>query len=338
MKLTDKPSSKNLIIVMAVVICAVLAVGVSFAAYTSQGYMRGVARNSDSENIRFSSNYLKNCTKASADKGEYVGRVLMYSDGSTEENNLTIDIYVYNYVQGNKNLVNENDITYNMSIKLTGATKSDYSVKLLEGDQATAQDLTKSASDATGITYTTSSGVVLKGRKAHEHHYTVTITGADLNKLRITAVATPENMSVTGNQLLAAILTPCTESTVQSFTCTGTFADAASGGSPKDYDAFNYEVTISTGRANVTIEWDPSLVEIDEFFIKKLNSREEDAGCTYDKTAGTLTFVMDQSKGTDDYMIPFYLVSPQEALPDNWDDMKKYVKNVSGIQIDTSDN
>lgn len=328
MKLTDKPSSKNLIIVMAVIVCAVLAVGGTFAAYTSQGYMRGVARNRDGENIRFSSNYLKNCTQKSYDEDAFITKVLSYTNDAANESSHKIDVYVYNYVQGNMNLVNENDITYDMEFTFAGGKSDKYSIVLRDEDDKLLNTFTAAAPNYEVV----AENVTLMGRQPHAHHYEITISGADLDNVKITAVAKPKNMSSTGNQLLAAVLIPSTKTTSQDFSCTGTFADRASG-SPKDYDAFNYEVTISTGRANVTITWDPAKIEIDPFFIEKLKNRTEDAGCTYDKSAGTLTFIMDQSKGTGDYMIPFYLTSPQSDLPESWDDMTRYIKGVSGTQI-----
>ncbi len=331
MKITDRPTRKNLIVIIAVLACVVLAAGGTFAAYTSQGHMRAVVRNRDNETVRFTSNYLRNCTKTSADKGEYPGKVILYSNESAEENELTIDIFVYNYVLGNMSLINENDITYDMVIRLTGGTKTSYSVKL----EDTA--LAKQSSEGDELVYKTpDEGVTLIGRTPHANHYTVTIAGADLDKIKITAVATPRNMSATGNQLLAAVIAPCTESTVQEFTCKGAFADASTG-TPKDYDAFNYEVTISAGRANVTITWNANKLEIDQFFLQKISDRESDKKYTYvkknEKGEGSLTFVMDQSAGMGDYMIPFYLTSPQEKLPDTWGAMEGYI-SVDGEQID----
>lgn len=328
MKLTDRPKRKNLIVIIALAACIVLAVGVSFAAYTSQGHMRGVVRNRDNDAIRFASNYLKSCTKTAADQGEYTGKVILFSNESADAEALTIDIYIYNYVAGNMKLVNESDITYDMMIKLSGISKTDYDVRLED------TQLSKQSSNDDEIVYVTpEDGVTMTGRVAHSNHYTVTISGKDLDKLRITAVATPRNMSVTGNQLLAAVLAPCTESSVQAFNCTGTFADAGTG-TPKEYDAFNYEVMISSGRAQVTITWKADKLEIDPFFLQKIKDRNSDNEYTYDKEKGTLTFVMDQSAGAGDYMIPFYLVSPQEELPESWSDMDSYI-SVVGSQIDT---
>lgn len=328
MKLTDRPNRKNFIVIIAVMACVVLAAGITFAAYTSQGHMRGVVRNRDNDAIRFASNYLKSCTKTAADQGEYTGKVILYSNESADAQELTIDIYVYNYVAGNMKLVNENDITYDMMIRLSGGSQAEYSVKLED------TPLTMKSSDDSGITYVTpDSGVTMTGRVAHANHYTVTIPGKDLDKVRITAVATPRNLGATGNQLLAAVLAPCTESSVQTFTCTGTFADAGAG-TPKEYDAFNYEVAITSGRAEVTITWKPNKLEIDPFFLQKIAGRETDNTYTYDKAKGKLTFIMDQSAGTGDYMIPFYLVSPQADLPSSWSEMESYI-SVEGSQIDT---
>ena len=331
MKITDRPTRKNLIVILAVLACVVLAAGGTFAAYTSQGHMRAVVRNRDNETVRFTSNYMRNCTKTSADKGVYPGKVILYSNESVEEKSLTIDIFVYNYVIGNMSLINENDITYDMEIRLSGGSQDSYSVKLED------TDLSRQADDGDEQIYTTSDdGVTLIGRTPHVNHYTVTISGADLDKIKITVVATPRNLSVTGNQLLAAVIAPCTEATVQEFTCKGYFADSLTG-TPKDYDAFNYEVSISAGRANVTITWNADKLEIDPFFLKKISGRESDKTYTYVKKnakgEGSLTFVMDQSAGMGDYMIPFYLTSPQEELPDTWDVMEKYI-SVDGNQID----
>lgn len=329
MKLTEKQTHKNLItVITSIVVCVILAAGVTFAAYTSQGHMRGVARNRDGESIRFASNYLKNCTTSAEKQGDYTGKVILYDDASKNESEILIDIYIYNYVAGNMKLVNENDITYDMTIRLSGGSKSDYTVRLED-------TLLEKKAEEQELTYgTPEEGVTLSGRVAHTHHYTVTIAGEDLNKIRITAIAKPRKMTATNNQLLAAVIMPCTESTVQKFTCKGSFADEGVG-SPKDYDAFNYEVVISSGRANVTISWKPDKVEIDPFFLQKLANREKDNTYKYNKEAGTLSFIMDYSAGAGDYMIPFYLTSEQKKLPTTWTDMKEYI-SVEGQEIEAT--
>lgn len=308
MRMTKKPHSNRIWITLAALLIIVQLVGVSFAAYTSQGYLRGVAGNRDNDNIRFSSNYLAGCSTGQSD---YTRKVLMYEKSETGDQNITIELFVYNYVAGNKNLVNENDITYDMTITLSGGSASSY--KVTYGDTAMSQ-----TGSADGVLTYAKKDVTMIGRTPHEDRYTVTIPEKDLDKIRITAVARPHNMVITGNQFLAGILLPSTMSSVQTFSCTGRYADAQSGHKPAEYDALNYEVLISSGRANVTLTWDAAKVEIDPYFLEKLKARESDTTYTYDKAKGTLTFVMDQPAGEGDYVIPFYFVS-SVTVPETWD-------------------
>lgn len=316
MKLTEKPKLKTLWIALAVVVGLFAVTSGSYAAYNSQDVQRGVARNRDTDAIRFTSNYLK---PSSSDSEEnYPGKVIGFSKNTAADTKLTIDIWVYNYVVGSNSQVNEKDITYNMSIQLKDGTgsSSDYIVKDNEEKSLTAD---------TNRTYRTKSTLV--GRAARSHHYTVQIPGKDLDKIKIIAKAEPVNKSYTGNKFLAAVIAPCTASTVQSFSCTGTFTDSGNG-KTADYDAFNYEVSISGGQANVTLEWNNKVVEIDPFFLKKIGKAKSDLKTNGNMTS--LTYTMDQTKGTGDYLIPFYRRS--NTLPADWANMKDVI-SVDGKQI-----
>ena len=170
----------------------------------------------------------------------------------------------------------------------------------------------------TSDTYT-EKGVTLKGRMANSSKYTISILGADIDNLKITATAIPTKLSVTNNQILAAIILPCTESKVNVFSYQGTFTDASSDTVPANYDAFNYEVSISSGKADVTLTWDPEAVEIDQYFLKKIGK----GGIS--PKAGSVTFEMGQDNGTGNYRIPFYIVSKSKIAKD-WDGMKELIK------------
>lgn len=329
MKITKRPKKNRIWLIVAACIVLTLAVGVTIAAYTSQGYQRGVVRNRDNEAVRFSSNYLQACSNGTTEDN-YAVKSIVYSEESKKEEWLTIDIYIYNYAFGNAGLVNENEITYDMTITLSNATGTDaYEVKQ-------ADDGSLLSRIGTEHTYT-KKGVTLAGNVADQDHYTIRIAGEDLNKIRITATAVPTNMAVTSNQFLAVILAPGTESIIQTFTCTGTFTDAAGGSDPEDYDAFNYEVSISGGRAAVTIDWNQDIVELDPFFLTKLSERGEDYdledGNAYALSSGTITFIMDQSDGTGTYLIPFYSRTDKTQIPDSWDAMTEVIK-VHGESMD----
>lgn len=303
MKLTERPKFK-------LIICAVLALaglltiaGGSYAAYISQDARRGVIRNRDTEAVRFTSNYLQTCVKGT-EPAKYAGRTILFSAEAKKQQSVSMEIDIYNYVKGNTTLVNERDITYDLTLTFEGGS-GDYTVN---------------GYTVSGNTYTESK-VTLTGRTANSKKYLITISGADIDNVKITATAVPTKAAVTNNQILAAIISPCTESKVNVFSYQGTFTDAAAGADPAAYDAFNYEVSISSGTADVTLTWDPEAVEIDKYFLKKIGRSEVST------KAGSLTFEMSQDDGTGDYLIPFYIMSKDKIEEaGDWDGMKELIK------------
>lgn len=329
MKVTKKPKRKTLYLTVVALVGILLAVGVSFAAYTNQAHLRGTVRNGDSQSVRFTSNYLQACMNNTQEEN-YAGRKVLFSEDSKKDGvTLSIDIEVYNYINGENGVnedaasVSEKDIEYTMTIQLAGGgADSSYDVKEATGTVPSRENNTY-----------TFSGQKLIGRKPNSHKYTVTFPGTDVDSLRIIATAVPTNLSVTNNQKLAIVITPCVASNTAVFSCIGNFTDADSGNAPSGYAAYNYEVSISSGRASVTVKWDADAVEIDPFFLKKLESRGSDYNISgteqysYDKAKGTITFIMDQTTGTGDYLIPFYSVN-RNKIGNNWPNI-----SVSGEEL-----
>lgn len=304
---TKKPKLKTILIVLLALAGLSAVVGGSFAAYTSQAYQRGVARNRDNETVRFMSNYLQACANTT-DSKDYAGRTVLFSDSTSGE--ISVDIFVYNYANGNENLVSQKDITYNMSIMFESSnTGNSYSVKVEDGDVQTVQSNKFEQSN-----------VRLAGRRASSHKYTVTFPASDLDKLKITAVATPtvSSLSATNNQKLAAVIVPCVGSSTNEFSYSSKFIDQIDGNSPKDFAGFNYEVSISSGVADATLTWNTAIVEIDKFFLINLGKSDKEIESIL--AAGTLTFTMNQTKGTGDYLIPFY-IKDKRKITDDWNCM-----------------
>lgn len=319
MKLAKKPKLKMIWLLLVVVLGLLAVTRGSYAAYNSQDVQRGVARNRDTDAIRFTSNYLQ--PNSSDAENTFAAKILGFSESTKDNDSITIDIYVYNYVVGSNSLVNEKDITYNMSIQLKDGTGTQYKVTDNSGKELTA--------DADNVYKKQDT---LPGRTANSHHYQVTIPGKDLDKIKIIAKAVPENKSYTGNKILAAVIAPCTASKVQAFTCTGTFTDASddANNTPAKYDAFNYEVAISGGQANVELTWNSGKVEIDPYFLEKIGKKSTDLTTESGKT--TLKFQMDQTNGTGDYLIPFYRKSgTDDSAMASWEDMKNVI-SVKGTQ------
>lgn len=279
----------------------------SYAAYTSQAFQRGIARNRDNETVRFTSNYLQSCASGTEETA-YAGKTVLFgADEKKEENTLTIDLYIYNYVNGNANLISQKDITYNLTISFEEGKGQDYHVKENNLEIQPGSDNTYEIN-----------GRTLTGRVANFHKYTLTFPGNDLDSLKIRAVATPTNLSVTNNQILAAVIAPCTGSKTNDFRFEGKFTDES--GEVAQYDGFNYEISISTGKAEAVLTWDADKLEIDQFFLKNLNKTTDEITAILE--SGTLTLEMDQDNGTGDYVIPFY---KKGQMPSSWDEMKKLI-------------
>ena len=323
MKFTDRPKWKRIVLAVICLIGLLAAAGGSFAAYTSQAFQRGVARNRDTETIRFTSNYMQSCAQNTA-AASYAGRTVLFGESEKNNTSLDIDLYVYNYANGNTNLVSQKDITYNLTVTFRGGSGNSSSYTVRESDE-TAQAGTNTAADeseANAVTYTISNKT-LTGRAPNFHKYTLTFPGSDLDKLKITATAIPTNVAVTNNQILAAVIAPCTGSTTQTFSYEGKFIDESSSTTPAEYMGFNYEVSISSGTATATLKWDSSIVEIDKFFLE--NNKLTAASSTENGTNWLeVTFPMDQSSGTGDYLIPFY-IADKNKIPASWAGMKNVI-------------
>lgn len=306
MKFTDKQKWIRIILALICVIGLLSLAGGSYAAYSRQAYKRGVATNHDSESVRFTSNYLQNCAEQTTE-ANYVSQTVLFTEAEKKSSkNLTVDIDIYNYVDGNTGLVSQKDIVYDLTITLKdgGGNENTYSVTP-EGSKTD-----------NGLTYTFTDKK-LTGRSAKHHKYTVSFPGSDVDKLKIVAVATTKNLS--SNQKLAAVIAPCTSSTTQMFSYKGEFIDTSKD--PGEYDGFNYEISISSGSATGTLTWKDG-VEIDSFFLKKIGKNDDEIKEILNSKKVELS--MSQTEGSGDYVIPFYIKN-RNQIPASWDAMKKLI-------------
>ena len=291
----------------------------SYAAYSNQGFRRGVVRNRDSEEIRFTSNILKPYVSTSEGQKNYETVLYPFAEDTNEDERLTIPLTIANYLMNNGNLVSESDITFDLTIQLEN--KQSGSSYTLDNEVIT-DSITKS-------------NVALTGRKQNQVDYTIGFTGKDLDKLTIVIEAKPHNF---GNKILAAYICPCTNSQVNPFSYSGSFLNK-NVGEPQDYYGYNYEVSISSGRGKVTLSWDPQYVKLDPFFLENLKSRQDlkidgTNAYIYDKEGGSIQFLMDQTLGEDDYVILFYPIQKM-SNETTWEDMEQIIR-VEVQEIDIS--
>ena len=240
----------------------------------------------------------------------YVAKNIVYGTDEKKKESVSFDIHVYNYANGNTSLVSQKDITYTMKIAFKNGAGKGYKVE----------------SDKTPITPDNNNVYEIKktliGRTANEDVFTVTFPGNDIDTLQITATAIPDKVALTNNQFLAATLVPCTTASKVTFRAEGIFLDKSEG-TPMQYDGFNYGISISSGAADAVLIWDPAVLEIDKFFIEKLDTQQL---ITKDDLAnGKLEFKMDQSNGTGDFLISFY-IKDKSKIPEDWSDMEKMIQ------------
>lgn len=313
MKFTDRIKWKRLILAIVCVLGLFTVARGSYAAYTRQAFKRGVVRNRDSETIRFTSNYLQNCAYSeNPDSDSFAVRTVSF-DTTTE--NISFDLNIYNYMYSyetttiKNNLASQRDITYNLSISFSNGAGNGYIVT--DGEKQYSGATTYTIADKT-----------LKGREANSHTYRITFPGTELDKVRITVVATPLNPSVTESQMLAAVITPRVGTAASTFSSEGKFI-YDSDSEPKEYDGFNYEISISSGEADAELSWKTNLVEIDTFFLRNLGKTDDEISQIL--SAGSLKISMNQPAGTGDYLIPFYIRDKESLSSKSWDDMKEVI-------------
>ena len=306
MNLSEKPNKKRTAVVGISLVGVLLLVIATYAAYTRQAYQRGTARNRDTEIVSFTSNYLQLYTTGTSGNA-YVAKNIVYGTDEKKKESVSFDIHVYNYANGNTSLVSQKDITYTMRIEFKNGAGKGYKVE----------------SDTTPITPVNNVYEIRKtliGRTANEDVFTVTFPGNEIDTLQITATAIPDKAALTNNQFLAATLVPCTTASKVTFRAEGIFLDKSEG-EPKQYDGFNYGISISSGAADAVLKWNPAVLEIDKFFVEKL----ENLVTSKDLAKGELKFTMDQSNGTGDFLISFY-IKDKSKIPENWSDMEQMIQ------------
>lgn len=310
MNLSEKPNKKRTAVMGICLVGVLLLVIATYAAYTRQAYQRGTARNRDTEIVSFTSNYLQLYTTGTSGNA-YVAKNIVYGTDEKKKESVSFDIHVYNYANGNTSLVSQKDITYTMKIAFKNGAGKGYKVE----------------SDKTSIPSTTNNVYEIKktliGRTANENVFTVTFPGNEIDTLQITATAIPDKVALTNNQFLAATLVPCTTASKVTFRAEGIFLDKAEG-DPKQYDGFNYGISISSGAADAVLTWNPAVLEIDKFFVEKL----QNLITSKDLANGKLEFTMNQSNGTGNFLISFY-IKDKSQIPDNWSDMEKMIQFIA---------
>lgn len=215
---------------------------------------------------------------------------------------------MYNYTDGNTNLISQRDITYDLTISFSGGGENEYSISTDAGTVS-----------GSGTKFQVKD-LTLTGRTARSHKFNIHFPGSDLDQVKITVTAVPRNLSVTNGQKLAAVISPCVGTATATFSSEGKFVYDTNA-NPTDYDGFNYEISISSGEATAVLEWNPDVLEIDQFFLST-NNLTPSSGITHSGWK-QITMKMDQTKGEGDYLISFY--KNTSTIPATWGGMNSNI-------------
>lgn len=244
------------ITVWLLVAALALAVTVSYAAYVNREINKFVLATGKGNQAFFSSNCLY---LVDAKETQYRNRRISPTQAQ-QQKMLTFPVIICNYVYGNDQLVNLDDITYSFTVKLypNGGSVLPSDV----GNIYVTVNGTSHHLNADGEL--TISSQKLPGGTANSHEYEIVIPEELKDKVLFEITATPNDasLSATNNQKLAAMITIADKTVTHGWS--GRFLDD-SGYNPSGYSGYNYEIS-GTGEGTITLSWDPSL-EISQWFL-----------------------------------------------------------------------
>lgn len=289
----------------AFVLCVLaLAIGgrLTWSAYTGNAYVKGVEVTNATQSL-FASDMLVGYYSDPTAEGSTTQLDARSIVVPTDSDNCSFSFRVYNCLLDDRNVVNDKDVPYTLSVTAAGVTGE---WKVDDGSSS------QSGSGDNTVTFSTTT---LPGLNATVNTYSITFPKGSLGSASFTvkaAVDTSGSSGASGNigtklACLAAKIVPNEASSVQTASVTGAFLN--SGSSIENYDAYSYLVTVTGNEAKVKLTWNTSYVEIDPHFA--INH----TGSTIEAASGTATFTLKPGST----IVNFYRVSANE--PDNWDNL-----------------
>lgn len=287
------PQQKRLGFSLLLLLAALaVAVGSTFAIYTSQVYQRAVVRNRYNDVIRFSSDKLYRVVSSDTSAKKY------YCPMSPGQR--TMSFTVCNYDQSKKTVVNQHLLEYDIEIQVTNGT-ADYVYTI--NDTEMENGSWKQSGSLTG------------GRRSM-NTYTIGFSEHDYNQIEVTVVVSPKDPSLTRNTKLYGTLIPIQYATTQGVQLSSGFTDSTTTQEFADLDAYNYFVSISGGEDDVVIAWENNKLDIDPFFLEKMK-KSDGSNYTTNGNQSTLTIHMNSEDETASYHFQFYNHGTQK--PTSWD-------------------
>ena len=265
--------------VWLIVVCVLLVVSGSYAAYSSVQYIKGVGvAKAEKTDLPFSSNYLTLCDRQVDAPPE---RMVSVSTG----NPVSVSVTVCNYPQNDRLKFHTNDIQYTLEATLldaNGKTLPDL-ISYLDGD-GNPQTINKAALiscftlDSQPFTegYTLSLHDSLAGGAANWKVHVLQCTASDgidaaslMNLVSIQMKVTPncEDRCLASSQLLGRLKVVAVDRSDQQWY--GNFVEDLSNLAA--VDALNY-VLSGTAKETITLEWNPNVITLSQWSKLDLES------------------------------------------------------------------
>lgn len=270
------------ITVWLIVVCVLLVVSGSYAAYSSVQYIKGVGvAKAEKTDLPFSSNYLTLCDRI-ADPPE---RMVSVSTG----NPVSVSVTVCNYPQNDRLKFHKTDISYTLEATLldaNGAALPDL-ISYLDGD-GNPQTIDKAALiscfklDSQSFTADGKLSLhdSLAGGAANWNVHVLQCTAPDgidaaslMNLVSIQMKVTPtcEDRCLASSQLLGRLKVVAVDRSDQQWN--GNFVEDLSN--LGEIDGLNY-VLSGTAKETITLEWNPNVITLSQWSIDDLSSIRPD--------------------------------------------------------------
>ena len=244
-----KISPTNRILLSLLLLSLVLLSGwVTFAAYVSRSYVKGVAATARQEFV-LSSDYLSVVGKGAKPETYPVRRIMLTEKEDTDTSDYSFSFSITNTADGS---VSTKRIRY--TLKVIGLPEG---AKLRQGET----DITTDAGSVDGYM-----APVMNAYTTVTHTYLVTIPKDQMTSAAdISVTVTPDADSDTSGFILAGKLQPSIIGTVAAFSYEGVLLET---GNLSDYAAFNYQISVSNAveGQQMKLTWNKDAVEIDPLF------------------------------------------------------------------------
>lgn len=264
-----------------------------YGAFIRRSYVKAVIATNETEKL-FGSNLLYGVKNQPVDPEADTWLSVYPFTVSNSEQTITVPIRIYNYLAEDQERVNQLDVSYIISFRITGSPTT-------ENGQLIGYSVNGYTIDAADTVYYLGTGGLtidknsaakqtLPGRSPNMNEYKIILPGSDLGKVSIAVKAARvlnEGIGNYGTDLLylAARVVPSLASTVQTATVSGNFT-YGSNEKPEDYAAYNYSIELSGAPTAVVLKWNSDLLEIDPFFEEKYGVRPENGQVIFNMEPG----------------------------------------------------